>query len=887
LNAKDSILQKFTRVASDGSFSVNNIGKGHFIMIITYPGYADFSEGFTLDEKVQLSHDFGKINMVLKSRLLHDVIVKGGAIPIKVKGDTIEFNAKAYVVQPNDRVEDLIKQFPGIQVDKDGKITAQGEEVKKVLVDGEEFFGDDPTLVTKNIRADMVDKVQLYDKKSDQATFTGIDDGQKTKTLNIKLKENKKNGYFGKVDAGVGNDGYYQLQGMYNKFTAKQKFSAYTTDANTGKTGLSWQDSQKYGDAGTVQVDANGGISLFLSGMDDGLDSFDGRYNNQGLPKATTGGLHYDAKWNKDNETVNANYKIGVLDVDGTKSSTIQNNLTTGAQYSNSDQTFKNSMFRQKLDFTYLVKMDTTSTLKLAVDGTTKHGTSDNDSHSITTKGDTTLNQNSRNSINTVDERIFNFSAFYTKKFKKKGRTLSVLLSEGIDNTDGNGHLKTEADFYNPLGVIDSTQLTDQRKTSRVRDAIFNSNITYTEPLSKVWSLTFNYGLNVNNGSSDRFSYNAAPGSTVYNILDTTYSNSYKLNQLANQIGAIFNYHKGKAILNFGTRTSDVAFKQIDEYTGNVLKRHFINWSPQAMYQYRFSQQQSLYVFYNGNTTQPNINQIQPVKNNNDPVNTYVGNADLTPSFTNRLSANFYSFKVLSGQYINFGTQFSAVSNQIVTNTINDPNTGKNTIYYLNLPGKQSTNFNFYSSFGRKIIPIDLSIGLNLNANNYENYTYTNSQLTASNSGVYSVSLSANKYVKDKYDFYVNFGPGYNISKSDIQTLNNNARTFNAGTGFNVYLPAKFQISSNITYNYTGKTQTFNTDQVKTIWNASLNKMFFKDRTLKLSITGNDLLNQNVNFFRSTNGNIISQNYVNVIQRYFMFSVTWDFNKMGGPTVNK
>src|ERR1700744_5874502 len=156
-------------------------------------------------------------------------MIKGTASQMKIKGDTTEFNAKAFVIQPNDKVEDLLRQLPGIQVDKDGKITAQGETVTKVLVDGEEFFGDDPTLVTKNIRADMVDKVQLYDKKSDQAAFTGVDDGVRTKTINIKLRADKKNGSFGKITSGVGTDSYYEGQGMYNQFTAKQKFSVYGT----------------------------------------------------------------------------------------------------------------------------------------------------------------------------------------------------------------------------------------------------------------------------------------------------------------------------------------------------------------------------------------------------------------------------------------------------------------------------------------------------------------------------------------------------------------------------------------------------------------------------------------------------------------------------------
>src|SRR5271165_3710872 len=215
LYAKDSILRKFTRAAADGSFAINNLNKGKFILLVTYPGYADYVEQFNLDS-AHTGHDFGKLSMILKAKLLADVIIKGTRAAIKIKGDTTEFDARAFKIQPNAKVEDLLKQLPGIEVDKDGKITAQGETVTKVLVDGEEFFGDDPTLVTKNIRADMVDKVQLYDKKSDQATFTGIDDGVRTKTINIKLKEDKKNGLFGKVNANVGTDGYYEAQLLFN-----------------------------------------------------------------------------------------------------------------------------------------------------------------------------------------------------------------------------------------------------------------------------------------------------------------------------------------------------------------------------------------------------------------------------------------------------------------------------------------------------------------------------------------------------------------------------------------------------------------------------------------------------------------------------------------------
>ena len=300
LNSKDSTLYKFTRASVAGDFAISNLKAGKFILLVTYPDYADYVEHFVLDS-ANRQKDFGELSMLLKKNLLNDVIIKGEAIAIKIKGDTTEFNAAAYNIEANSKVEDLLKQLPGIQIDKDGKITAQGKTVEKVLVDGEEFFGDDPTLVTKNLRGDMVDKVQLFDKKSDQATFTGIDDGVKTKTLNIQLKEDKKKGYFGKADAGVATDKFFQGQAMANFFKAKKKFSAYGTVGNTGRTGLGFNDNSKFGGTNLEFSEDGGGFMINWGGDD--FDSFSGRYDNQGIPDVQTGGIHYDSKWTKDKES--------------------------------------------------------------------------------------------------------------------------------------------------------------------------------------------------------------------------------------------------------------------------------------------------------------------------------------------------------------------------------------------------------------------------------------------------------------------------------------------------------------------------------------------------------------------------------------------------------
>ncbi|MFB9843539.1 outer membrane beta-barrel protein [Mucilaginibacter ginsenosidivorans] len=890
LEAKDSILVKFTRTAENGSFSLTGLTKGKFILLVSYPDYADYVEPFSLDS-LKPEHRFGNINMNLKSRLLQEVIVKGTAAQIKIKGDTTEFNARAFVTQPNAKVEDLLKQLPGIQVDKDGKITAQGETVNKVLVDGEEFFGDDPTLVTKNLRADMVDKVQLYDKKSDQATFTGIDDGQRTKTLNIKLKEDKKNGYFGKADVGAGNDGYYQGQVLFNRFKGKQKFSVYGTVGNDGKTGLGWQDSQKYGGGSdNVQVVDDG--VMFFSGGGDDLDSWNGNYDGKGIPIARTGGAHYDTKWNSDKESLNGNYKIGSLTVDGTDNNISQNNYSlTGVQNTNSDQKYHNYLFRQKLDATYKLKIDTTSDLKLYADGTSKNSQTLSDYHSSTTDGDGNLvNNNIRKVKNNVDTKIFDISAFYTKKFKKKGRTFSWNISESYNESTAKGNLYSDITSYtyNPNTSHDS--IVDQYKTNDLKSSVLNSSMTYTEPLSKFTSVIFNYGLGIANSSADRKSFNqSSPG--VYNVLDNTYSNDYKLNDLSNQGGAVVNYKRGKVTFNFGSKVTFVNFDQTNLYTGDEFKRTFVNWAPQAFIRYDITKQSGFNINYNGRTTQPTVDQIQPVLVNSDPLNIVLGNPNLTPSFTNNFRINYHSYKVLTDQYLGIYGNFSFITNPIVNSSVTDTSAtaiirGRTTTQYINLDKKP---YNYYGGlyFGRKIPLGGLQIGLNLNANGSKNYNLSNNQLNIITSNSYSPSLQVSRYAEKKFNVNFNFGPTYTTGGSSLQKTSNNGHGFQGYGEFGVYLPGKFQISSDANYQYTSKTQTFPTDFSRVLWNAKITKSFTKEESFKLSLACNDILNQNSGFDRGSSGTLITQDRYTTIKRFFLVEFIWEFNHVGGGAPKK
>ncbi|RZL49925.1 MAG: TonB-dependent receptor [Pedobacter sp.] len=884
LNAKDSTLYKYTRATPNGTFGINSMRKGNFILLLTYPDYADYVSNFTLDS-TKSTFDFRQVNMKLKATLLNEVIIKGQAAAIKIKGDTTEFNAGSYTIQPNDKVEDLLKKFPGMQVDKDGKITAQGKTVSKVLVDGEEFFGDDPTLVTKNLRADMVDKVQLFEKSSDQATFTGVDDGQKTTTLNIKLKEDKKSGFFGKVDGGIGTNDFYESQAMFNKFKAKQKFSIYGISSNTGKIGLGWEDRNKYGNSGSENVEfVDGG--MYISGGGDDLDSYGGSYYGEGIPVAHTGGAHYDTKWNDDKESINTNYKIGSLGVKGSKNTLNQNNQPDRIINTATDAITDNYIFRQKLDVTYQIKLDTTSNLKVMVDGGLKNNETFLDSKTIGTRGDNTLLNTSKRTIdNEGDETSFNISAFYTKKFKKLGRNYSVSVSQKVNEKNDEGFLNSDNRTFKQDETQETVNIIDQFKTNKTKSSVFSTNLTYNEPISKSLSLVLNYGISLNSSSSDRRSLNqSSPG--VYDVLDLVYSNDFDADQFINQGGAVFNYKKNKTILTWGTKVSAVKFDQYEAYSKSSYDRKFVNWIPQASYQYKFSSQKSLRFSYNGYTNQPTVDQLQPVRVNTDDFNIPEGNPNLKPSYNSNFSINYNSYKILTSQGIYFSGRFGFVNNQITNNTTTSAG-GKSIFKAVNLEDKTPINYSTYLDFNRKIKGLDINAGLSFNIYGRSNYNYVTdlnnvTQINKTTSTSYSVSLSLYKSKEKKYDFQLYGGPAYNKSQTSLQPdLNNDGYSAYGSGSFTVFLPGKVQLKSDANIEYTGPTKSYNKDVTVFILNSSIVKSFFKSENLKLSLKGNDLLNQNRGFSRRAyNNNITQESYV-TIKRYFMFSLTWDFSKMG------
>ncbi len=876
LQAKDSMLYTFTRTDATGKFELSHLPQGKYLLLATAPGYADYVEPFTLADSAATAQM--KIILSLKSRLLQEVVINQQVAAIKLKGDTTEYNADSFKVQPNATVEDLLKKLPGIQVDKNGQITAQGEKVQKVLVDGEEFFGDDPTLATQNLRADMVDKVQVFDKKSDQAAFTGIDDGEKTKTLNLKLKDSKKNGYFGKASAGAGNDGFHDSQLMLNLFKQKQKIAAYGIVSNTGKTGLNWDERRNYGGSGDVSYDEESdGYSIDFGG--DETSDWDGRYSGEGYPLVQTGGLHYNNKWNEDRQSLNGNYKILQLYMNGASTTRSQYLLPDTLYYTNSSERFANDILRNRADAAYELQLDSSNSLKITVDGGLDHKTTHSVYNTQSLAEDSALvNQNERNVSSTGDMRTLNSSLLWRRKLRKKGRTLSLNLQEKYRQNTSDGYLDAITEFYKD-GDIENTQRIDQYKTNNTANFTFDTRLTYTEPLSTASSLIFNYGIVVNNSNSERNSFNQ-DNSGKYSNLDSIYSNDYVFNTFTHRGGINYNLVMKKLRANIGGSVGITNFDQQDMHTGNTRKRDFMNWYPTASLNYMFNTQRRLGFNYNGNTRQPGIEQLQPLRTNDDPLNVNIGNPDLKPSFANSFRLSFSDFKMLTERGIWFSVNYTFTDNAITSKSTIDEQ-GKRTNQSVNIDGNKSV-FTYFN-YNVKLKKIDMRAGYYLNAS-YSTYAnYVNNALNKTNSGRYTNGIYLSKSKDKLYDIRLEASATYTNSRSSVQqNIQTNYWTAVLGPNVDLFLPWKLQLHTDLDINLRQKTAVFVSNNNVFIWNAWLGKKLLKNDALLIKASVNDLLNENIGFNRQVNSNFISERTYNTIARYLLFSVSWNFNKTGG-----
>jgi hypothetical protein len=878
LRAKDSVLCGFTWNTNSTAFSVDKLPAGNYLLLVTYPGYADYTSNFRLDS-THADYDFGNITMMLKSKLLSEVIVKGKMAEVQMNGDTTEYNAAAFTTDVNAKVEDLLRQFPGISVDENGQITAQGKTVTRVLVDGDEFFGDDPTLVTKNIRADMVDKVQLYDRKSDRAVLTGVDDGKKEKTLNIKLREDKKYGQFGKANAGAGagDAPYYSAEGMYNTFANKRRASVFGDLDNTGKIGISWSDNDKYGMVDDMVGIVQNGQMIYDPGDDD-LE-YNGNYSGQGKPLAKLGGVHYDDKFPDDKGKVSVNYKIGSLAVDGGSNTVTENNIPRASINSNTDDQFHKYIFRQKLTGSMQLKIDSTSLVKFSVAGTLKNTNNTDVYNASSRREDSTLLNGSQRAIdNKSNTQSFTVRGLYSKKFKKPGRSLNISAGELYSHDDASGTLKTITDYYDETGTLSGADRINQLKHNNSRNNGFSAGVLYTEPVTKNGKISLSYGIWTGSNTANRQTFDSS-AEGKYTHLDSTYSSNFTLNNLSNDVSADYNFKTKKSAFGFGASLNETSYNEINQYNDSSFKRSFTNLSPHANYEYQFPTG-DLSASYSYGNQLPDMNQLQPLANNTDPLNIQLGNPGLKPSHRHSFGFMVNSNKPVTGHMVWMDASYGLITSPVVTNKVTDSTTGKSTYQAANINQTTSDLFftsSYYSNIGKT--GVRMGLGVSLSGNTMFNMVNGVLNKTTTYDPTFRISFS--KYKAKKYAFNLLFLPTYDLRKVSLEKNNYNSFDLSINESTTLYLPGRFQFGTQGSYLYKGATQGLKSyDRVNL--SSSLSRTFTKSQSLRVMAVVEDIFNQNNGFSRTVTANVITQNMFTTIKRYFVLRVFWDFSRMHG-----
>jgi hypothetical protein len=879
LKKSDSVLVKFTRTDKDGNFILTKLPPGAFFMLVTHPNYADYFDNADLDGKSEIT--MKTVPMITKAQLLEEVIVKQQLGAIRMKKDTMEFIADSFKLAPNATVEDLLRRLPGFQVDKDGKITAQGESVPKVLVDGEEFFGNDPTVAIQNIRADNVERVQLFDKKSDQAAFSGIDDGERTKTVNLKLKENKKNGYFGKVSVGGGTPDKFVNEGMINAFKGKRKIAAFGTMANTGKTGLSWQDNNNYS-SGAEMIEMDDGMGFYMSSNDDFGGG--GTFYGEGLPTGWSAGLHYSNKYNEGKNSLNGSYRFNKINTIGGGVTTSQFILPDTLYYRNERSNSQQYRLRNLVNGTFELNIDSFTTLKVTANGSI--GKTDqlnyNNTESLSEEGQL-VNTSERNSVSNGDNQQLTTTALLRKRFKKVGRTMSINFNQTYNNQEADGYLLSDNRYYNFDGTLKIRDSINQQKRNNNNALTLAGKVVFTEALSKSLFIEANYSLATSDSRAERITLGNVNGK--YEDYVDSLSTDYEFDVLTHRGGLSFRMNKKKYNFSIGSDISNSDFRQKDLLQDTTLEYNYVNLFPRANFNYIMGPQRRLSFNYNGNTRQPTIQQLQPLRDNTDPLNIYRGNPNLKQEFRNSFRLSFNDYKVLNSQSIYFSLGLTTVDNAIGTGETFDYALGKRIYQPINVKGNY--NANWYAGYGWKIKKIDLNVNFNLDGNTGKNNTIVNGEKNVNTNHRFGGGINLYYFKQKKINLGLWSNVSRNISQSSIRKeIETKYWSANFNPNATVYLPGKFELGTDASIDIREKTSLFDRNLNVIKWNAWAGKKFFKDESLMLRFEVRDILDQNIGFQRNISSTNITERTYDTLRRFWILSLTYNFSKNGKAPAN-
>lgn len=861
LLAKDSTYVTGTAAKTNGQFSVN-VSPASYIVEVSFMGY---KTAYINANAKSASVPLGKILLGENAVMLGETVITAKAVEIQVKGDTLEYNADSYKVQQSAVVEDLLKKMPGVEIDSEGKITVNGKEVKKMLVDGKEFFSDDPKVASKNLPAAMVSKLQVLDRKSDMAIMTGFDDGDEETVINLTIKPGMKEGLFGNAFAGYGSKERYEAGGMINYMRNETQMTALGGINNTN----------------------NAGFSDFASSMFSGNRPGRGLNfgGNNGVAKTINGGFNFATessakfKWNGD-------VRYGSVDNDV---SSISNTIYTGTSRTERSTSWGNNRsdnFGANLRFEWALDSLTNIIFRPSFQYNKNQNTqiSESSGENISNRfGSFESNSNYFSDGNGIK---LNGTIDFSRKLNNKGRVLSFSVSGGLSDADSDGFNQTSSTYYymdTALGS-DSTSILDQRFFQDDKSHNWRAYASFVEPLGRSNFLQLTYNISNNTSSTDKRTFDN-DGSGDYNIVASQYTRNVE-NDFLNQnislnfkaVRAKYNYTIGIGIEPSSSKTKTITPDRVVD----PGRKNYLSFAPNGQFNYMWDRRHNLRIDYRGTTNQPSTLQLFSGITSEEGANRTEGNPNLRPSFENRVNLRYQNFNSNKASMLLLFGRFSHISNDI-TSVVTQLESGGRLTTYENINGNMSGN-------------LRMIYNTPLKNNKFSFNGMSNISYSQQNTFI-STESSREKNTADTYGFQGNAGLNYRSDLIDVGLKGNftyqdvkysiaseaAGATYNYGgtADFTLYLPFNFTVQSDMQYS-TNSGYSNGFQQEEWLWNASLSYDFLKAKNATIRLKMYDILQERSNISRSASAMSITDITNSTINSYFMVNFVYKFQIFKG-----
>jgi hypothetical protein len=858
LSAKDSVLQFSQRTDINGGFKFIDIPSAEYILLITFPGYSDYAGILEIKPNNGLI-SIPDIQLYLKAKLLEEVIVNSTRAVLTIKGDTSEFNIRSLRPDSSASIEDIVRKLPGLSVGKNGAISINGQVVQRVLVDGEEFFSDDPTLITKNFKAYLIDKIQVYDKATEVGSGSAGSE-TKVKTMDVKLKKEIVSGYLGNVETGVGSSAFYKHNAMLTAFRGKRKLAAVGSLNNVGEVDINANISYELGDRR---------FKLLYNQLQD----WKGTYNDEGIPRNISVGIQYINKFSNDQQSVNARYKKGRLNIQNASSSIVQNNLVDQFTIMKSNKKNEHDLLRDGYRLAYDLYLDSTSKLFFKSEGVLiELSNTEIDSFSTDLNRRELINKGYRQQQVRATSKGFYNSIAWDKVFNNGRAKFSTIVNTFFSNHDETGKY-----FFsnNPKNSVTSEVL-DQQKEASTNNDLIQWKTSFSHPIGIAGKLTYKYVYDLFSSQSRLNTFNKGSG-TRYDVLDSFYSGSYEYKTFTHTAGLLYGYDQKSFSIEAAPDVVFTTIKQQENLALAAAERPFVYPSLSTKIKFNFSRNRFITFSYTGNPIMPSMEQLRPITNNVDPLNIFKGNTGLSPFFSNRFVFNYLNYRTSFHRIVNFTASFTQ-NNKAIGIAVETDTVGRNIFSYINLP-KANLFGDINLFFESKIKSLNLGVGIVGNARFGQFHSFANARLNTTTQFSYDCKFILSKSLDKKYAWALAITPSYTSIRSGLSSIQaNNFWGFLSSISGDLTVLSGLELHSEVDYLWQQKTASFGSDFSRMVCDVSMKKRMLPQKNLIIKFSVNDIFNQKRGLLRYAQNNVVVQNEFLTLSRFFLASCVWEFN---------